>query len=135
MSLGWTMRPRMESGVETNRSVRFQPSRPADSIQNLIPRPASVSDTIRASTHSEEDPMKAPRVIGLGVRVCTLVFGAALCAPMTAAADTIRICVNPAGQPHVIGPSDSCRSQETLVTLNPQGLQGPPGPQGPQGPQ
>lgn len=49
------------------------------------------------------------------------------------AADTVRGCRNPAGQIRLIGATESCRSQETLVTWNTEGVAGPQGPQGPQG--
>lgn len=50
-----------------------------------------------------------------------------------AAADTIRGCKNPAGQVRLIGASDACKSQETLVEWNTQGAQGPEGPKGDKG--
>ena len=40
---------------------------------------------------------------------------------------TLRGCANPAGQLRLIGATDSCRPQETLVTWNTEGLAGPPG--------
>ena len=46
---------------------------------------------------------------------------------------TIRACANPAGQLRLIGATDSCRPQETLVTWAAGGTQGPAGPAGPQG--
>jgi hypothetical protein len=46
------------------------------------------------------------------------------------AADTVRGCRNPAGQVRLISATESCRSQETLVTWNSEGATGPQGPQG-----
>ena len=54
--------------------------------------------------------------------------------PADADAQTIRACENPAGQVRLIGDTESCRSQETLVTWNTQGAEGPEGPEGPPGP-
>ncbi len=48
----------------------------------------------------------------------------------------IHACVNPGGQPRIVGNPGDCKSQETPLTWNimgPQGEQGPPGPQGEQG--
>jgi hypothetical protein len=63
----------------------------------------------------------------------------------------IHACVNPGGQPRIVGDPGDCKSQETPLTWNiigppgpkgkkgdkgdpgPQGPQGDPGPQGPQG--
>lgn len=46
-----------------------------------------------------------------------------------------RACANPAGQLRLIGATESCRSQETLVTLSgPAGPAGPAGPEGATGP-
>lgn len=54
--------------------------------------------------------------------------------PTPAEAQTIRGCKNPAGQVRLIGDTESCKSQETLVTWNSTGAQGPEGPEGPPGP-
>lgn len=48
-------------------------------------------------------------------------------------AQTIRACRNPAGHVRLVGATESCRPQETLVTWNTAGEQGPEGPAGPQG--
>ena len=45
-------------------------------------------------------------------------------------AQSIRGCANPAGQFRLIGATELCRAQETLVILGTQGPQGPPGPAG-----
>jgi hypothetical protein len=47
---------------------------------------------------------------------------------------SIMACVNPAGQIRIIGPGDSCRTQETYLEWNILGLPGPEGPEGPPGP-
>lgn len=51
-----------------------------------------------------------------------------------APAQSIRVCANPAGQLRLIGPTQSCRSQEALVTGGGAGPAGPAGPVGPAGP-
>src|SRR5262249_26151414 len=49
---------------------------------------------------------------------------------------TITACVlNGLGQIRIIGPTDQCHQNETLITWNQTGVPGPPGPQGPSGPQ
>jgi hypothetical protein len=53
----------------------------------------------------------------------------------------IHACVNPGGQPRIVGDPGDCRSRETLLTWHimgppgPKGDKGEPGPQGPEGPQ
>jgi len=53
--------------------------------------------------------------------------------PASAQAQTIRACVNPAGQLRIISAADACRSQETPLTWNAAGPAGPQGPAGPPG--
>jgi hypothetical protein len=65
--------------------------------------------------------------------VCTVPIALVLI-PGRADAQVIRACANPAGQIRLIGPGESCRHEETLVTWNVVGPQGPPGPVGPPGP-
>src|SRR4051794_34959686 len=47
----------------------------------------------------------------------------------------IRGCMNPAGQVRIIGATDTCRSQETLVTWNTSGPAGEKGDKGDKGDQ
>jgi hypothetical protein len=47
----------------------------------------------------------------------------------------IHACVNPAGQPRIVGDPGDCKSQETPLTWNIMGPPGETGPQGPEGPQ
>lgn len=46
----------------------------------------------------------------------------------------IRACVKSDGEVQIIGPGDTCKRNETLLTWNAQGPQGPGGPAGPIGP-
>jgi hypothetical protein len=47
--------------------------------------------------------------------------------------EEIYACVNPAGQPRIVESLEECKSQETDLWWNREGIQGPVGPQGPQG--
>jgi hypothetical protein len=47
----------------------------------------------------------------------------------------MRGCVNPSGGLRILGPSESCRSNESFVAWNVSGPAGPMGATGPQGPQ
>jgi len=47
----------------------------------------------------------------------------------------IYACVNPAGQPRIVESLDECKSQETELWWNQEGIQGSEGPEGQQGPE
>jgi hypothetical protein len=47
--------------------------------------------------------------------------------------EEIYACVNPAGEPRIVESLEECKSQETDLWWNQEGIQGPVGPQGPQG--
>jgi hypothetical protein len=48
--------------------------------------------------------------------------------------EEIYACVNPAGQPRIVDSLEECKSEETELRWNQEGIQGPPGPQGEVGP-
>lgn len=66
--------------------------------------------------------------------VVTLLAGSSAVAG--AAGGVINACVNNgSGAIKIVGPGDTCKNNETLLSWNQQGIQGPQGPTGPQGPQ
>ncbi|HWI18637.1 MAG TPA: hypothetical protein VNT81_12875, partial [Vicinamibacterales bacterium] len=74
------------------------------------------------------------RVQNPAVSICVAAFLSSVIPVPAHAQDTIRACANPAGQLRLISATQSCKSQETLVTWSAAGSQGPTGPQGPAGP-
>jgi hypothetical protein len=65
-----------------------------------------------------------------------IIFGTAFEASAQTGAAKIRACVLPSGNARIVGSTEPCKANETVVEWSASGgAQGPPGPQGPQGPQ
>jgi type VI protein secretion system component Hcp len=74
---------------------------------------------------------RVARAATVSVVLSFVMFGSAL---VSAQSGVIRGCVGNDRKISVIGPTDSCKNNESLVTWNAEGPAGPTGPQGPIGP-